>query len=70
MKADFDRVAARAAALRLTEIELIERVKGVSYPSYWRARKGRVGLAAQVKTLRQVEAELDRIEQSKVSEGQ
>lgn len=61
MDKDFRRVADRAAALRKTESEIIKEA-GVADATWWRAREGKVGLAARVRTLRVVEAKLDELE--------
>ena len=63
MNRDFALIAQRAAALRLTERELVALVDPpMSYPTYWRAKTDvTAGLGTKVKVLRRVEATLDRL---------
>ena len=61
MDKDFDRIEKRAAALRLTERELLN-LAGVSVASYWRAKRGLVNMPARVRTIRKVEGKLDALE--------
>ena len=62
MDKDFEAIATRAAALRLTVPELIDSVEGVSRPTYWRAKSLRTGTASRVRVLRAVENRLAAIE--------
>ncbi|MGL5735478.1 MAG: hypothetical protein ACRCYS_11480 [Beijerinckiaceae bacterium] len=66
MDKEFEQIALRAAALRLTENELIPLVDPpMPYVTYWRAKTGVTSLAARVKALRRVESTLDELERKK-----
>jgi len=67
---DFDRIADRALALRITVPELIDRVPTVSSIAYWRARTDRVGHSAKARVLRDVESVLDSIERERKEASQ
>jgi len=67
MANEFDAIAQRAAALRLTVPELVDQVEGVSRATYWRAKKGHVGISAQVRVLRAIEARLDALEAKRLA---
>lgn len=62
MQNEFDAIATRAAALRLTVHELVDQVEGVSRVTYWRAETGRIKLNARVRVLRKLEIHLAKLE--------
>lgn len=63
LKKDFEKVVARAAALRLTETEVLDKASpAIGRTTYWRAKNGITGTGARVKVLRRVEAVLDQLE--------
>lgn len=59
--APFDAIIARAAALRLTEAEVVARA-GVGKVRWWRAKSGVTKANGALKVLREVVAKLDELE--------
>lgn len=63
MQHELDPIIERARKVRLTEHEL-RALAGIDPGNYWRAKKNKVGPAAQIKMLRALERVLDEKEKA------